>query len=248
MVSCKTRGEVELLRKAGQVVGKTIEELKKYVKPGITSFELDRIADEYIRSQGCTPAFFRLYDFPGHICISFNEEVVHGIPSKRVLKEGDIISLDVGATFKGWNGDSAVTLPVGKVSPVAEKLLKVTQGSMYAGIEMMRLGNHLYDISAAVHSYIERNGFSVVTQYVGHGIGRQVHEDPQLPNFRQATRGMALRRGMCLAIEPMVNVGTPETVIMPDKWTVVTKDGKLSAHFEHSVAITDGEPIILTAP
>lgn len=248
MVSCKTKGEVEHLRRAGQVVGKTIEELKKYVKPGITSLELDRIADEYIRSQGCTPAFFRLYDFPGHICISFNEEVVHGIPSKRVLKEGDIISLDVGATYKGWNGDSAVTLPVGKVSPVAEKLLRITQGSMYAGIEQMRLGNHLYDISAAVHSYIEKNGFSVVTQYVGHGIGRKVHEDPQLPNFRQATRGMSLRRGMCLAIEPMVNVGTPETVILPDKWTVITKDGKLSAHFEHSVAITDGEPIILTAP
>jgi methionyl aminopeptidase len=248
MVSCKTKGELEMMRKAGQVVGKAIQELKKYVKPGITALELDHIADEYIRSQDCTPAFFRLYDFPGHICISFNEEVVHGIPGKRVLKDGDIIKLDVGATYKGWNGDGAATFAVGKVSEVAEKLLRVTEASMYAGIEQMRLGNHLYDISEAVHDYVEKNGFTVVTQYVGHGIGRQVHEDPQLPNFRQKTRGMALRKGLCLAIEPMVNVGTPDTEILPDKWTVVTKDGKLSAHFESSVAITDGEPLVLTAP
>ena len=248
MVSCKTKGEVEMMRKAGQVVGKAIQELKKHVKPGITALDLDHIADEYIRSQDCTPAFFRLYDFPGHICISFNEEVVHGIPSKRILKDGDIIKLDVGATYKGWNGDGAATFAVGKVSEEAEKLLKVTEASMYAGIEQMRLGNHLYDISEAVHDYVEKNGFTVVTQYVGHGIGRKVHEDPQLPNFRQKTRGMALRKGLCLAIEPMVNVGTPETEVRADKWTVVTKDGKLSAHFENSVAITDGEPLVLTAP
>ena len=247
MVSCKTKGELELMRQAGQVVGRAIEELKKHVKPGITALELDRIADDFIRSQGCTPAFFRLYDFPGHICISFNEEVVHGIPGKRVLKEGDIITFDVGATYKGWNGDAAATVPVGKVSEQAQKLLKVTEASMYAGIEQARLGNHLYDISNAIADCIERNGFSIVTQYVGHGIGRKVHEDPQVPNFRQPSRGMSLRRGMCLAIEPMVNVGTADTEILADKWTVVTKDHKLSAHFEHSIAVTDGEPIILTA-
>jgi len=236
------------MRKAGQVVGQTIQELQKHVRPGITALELDKIADDYIRSQGCTPAFKGLYGFPGSICISFNEEIVHGIPGKRVLKEGDIISLDVGATYKGWNGDGAATFPVGKVSSQAEKLLKVTEKATMIGIDQIRLGHHLYDISNAIHDYVEENGFSVVTQYVGHGIGRKVHEDPQVPNFRQQTRGLALRRGMCLAVEPMVNVGTYETVVKPDKWTVVTKDGSLSAHFEHSIAVTDGDPLILTLP
>lgn len=236
------------MRRAGQVVGETIVELSKHVRPGITALELDKIAEEFIRSKGCTPAFKGLYDFPGSVCISFNEEVVHGIPGKRVLKEGDIISLDVGATYKGWNGDAAATFPVGKVSAQAEKLLKVTERATYLGIEQMRLGKHLYDISSAIHDYVEENGFSVVTQYVGHGIGRKVHEDPQVPNFRQKTRGLPLRKGMCLAIEPMVNVGTYETVLKPDKWTVVTKDGALSAHFEHSIAVTDGDPLILTLP
>lgn len=248
MISCKTKGEVELMRKAGQVVGQTIQELQKHVRPGITALELDQIADDYIRSKGCTPAFKGLYGFPGSICISFNEEIVHGIPGKRVLKEGDIISLDVGATYKGWNGDAAATFPVGKVSGQAEKLLKVTEKATMLGIDQIRLGHHLYDISNAIHDYVEENGFSVVTQYVGHGIGRKVHEDPQVPNFRQQTRGLALRRGMCLAVEPMVNIGTYETVVKPDKWTVVTKDGSLSAHFEHSIAVTDGDPLILTLP
>ncbi len=248
MISCKTKNEIELMRRAGQVVGKTIEELRKHVRPGITALELDAIAEDYIRSQGCTPAFKGLYSFPGSVCISFNEEVVHGIPGKRVLKDGDIISLDVGATYKGWNGDAAATFAVGKISPQAEKLLNVTRQATMCGIEQMRLGKHLYDISRAIHDYVERNGFSVVTQYVGHGIGRKVHEDPQVPNFRQDKPGIPLRRGMCLAIEPMVNLGTYETVVMPDKWTVVTKDGALSAHFEHSIAVTDGAPLILTLP
>ena len=248
MISCKTKSEIELMRKAGEVVGKTIEELQKHVKPGITALELDKIAEDFIRSHGCTPAFKGLYDFPGSICISFNEEVVHGIPGKRVLKEGDIISLDVGATYKGWNGDAAATFPVGKVSTQAEKLLKVTREATMRGIDQMRLGNFLYDISNAIHEYVEESGFSVVTQYVGHGIGRKVHEDPQVPNFRQSRRGLPLRRGMCLAVEPMVNIGTYETVVKPDKWTVVTKDGSLSAHFEHSIAVTDGDPFILTLP
>ncbi len=248
MISCKTRGEIDLMRRAGQVVGKTIQELQKHVKPGITALELDKIAEDYIRSQGCTPAFKGLYGFPGSVCISFNEEVVHGIPNKRVLKEGDIISLDVGATYKGWNGDAAATFGVGKISPQAEKLLKVTHDATMLGIEQMRLGNYLHDISSAIHEHVEAHGLSVVTQYVGHGIGRKVHEDPQVPNFRQPARGFPLRRGMCLAVEPMVNIGTYETVVKPDKWTVVTKDGSLSAHFEHSIAVTDGAPFILTLP
>ncbi len=248
MVSCKTKGELDMMRRAGQVVGLAIEHTGKYIKPGITSGELDKIAEDFIRSQGCEPAFQGLYGFPGAICISFNEEVVHGIPGKRVLKEGDIITLDVGATYKGWNGDAAATFAVGRVSAEAEKLMKVTERATYLGIEQMRRGNHLHDISGAIHDYVERQGFSVVTQYVGHGIGRKVHEDPQVPNFRQQSRGMSLRKGMCLAIEPMVNVGTYETLVKEDKWTVVTKDGALSCHFEHSAAVTDGDPIILTLP
>jgi methionyl aminopeptidase len=248
MVSCKTRGELALMQHAGQVVGQTLEELAKYVRPGVTSGELDKIAEDFIRAKGCEPAFKGLYGFPGSICISFNEEVVHGIPGKRVLKEGDIVSFDVGATYKGWNGDGAATFPVGKVSAQAEKLLKVTKEATIIGIKQMRMGCHLFDISSAIHDYVESHGFSVVTQYVGHGIGRKVHEDPQVPNFRQPTRGMSLRRGMCLAIEPMVNIGTYETVVKEDKWTVVTKDGELSCHFEHSAAVTDGDPLILTLP
>ncbi len=248
MVSCKTRGEIELMRKAGQVVGQAIEVLARHIKPGITSGELDIIAEEFIRSKGMEPAFKGLYGFPGSVCISFNEEVVHGIPGKRVLKEGDIISFDVGATYKGWNADAAATYPVGQISAQARKLIDVTREATLIGIGEMRTGQHLYDISAVIHDYVERQGFSVVTQYVGHGIGRKVHEDPQVPNFRQNSRGMAFRKGMCLAIEPMVNVGTYETVVKEDKWTVVTKDGALSCHFEHSAAVTDGEPLILTLP
>lgn len=248
MMSCKTKAEVELMRVAGKVVGQCIEMLSKQIRPGITSKELDVMAEEFIRSKGCTPAFKGLYGFPGSVCISFNEEVVHGIPGSRVLKEGDLISLDVGATFKGWNADAAATFPVGEVTAEAAKLVEVTREATYIGIDQMRQKNHLYDISNAIHEYVDKFGFSVVTQYVGHGIGRRVHEDPQVPNFRQPVRGMSLRKGMCLAIEPMVNVGTYETEVKPDKWTVVTKDGALSCHFEHSAAVTDGDPLILTLP
>jgi methionyl aminopeptidase len=248
MVSCKTKGEIDLMRQAGKVVGQTIEEVSKYVRPGITSGELDKIGEEFIRSKGMIPAFKGLYGFPGSICISFNEEVVHGIPGQRVLQEGDIISLDVGATYKGWNADGAATFPVGKISQQAQNLIDVTREATFIGISQMKLGNHLYDISGAIHDYVEKQGYSIVTQYVGHGIGRRVHEDPQVPNFRQPSRGMGLRKGMCLAVEPMVNLGTFETVVKEDKWTVVTKDGALSCHWEHSSAITDGEPLILTLP
>jgi methionyl aminopeptidase len=248
MISTKTKGELDLMRQAGQVVGQTIEEVSKYIKPGITTGELDKIGEEFIRSRGMIPAFKGLYGFPGSICISLNEEVVHGIPGGRVLKEGDIVTLDVGATYKGWNGDGAATFPVGQISEEAQNLIKVTREATYIGIDQMRLGNHLYDISNAIHDYVEKQGYSVVTQYVGHGIGRKVHEEPQVPNFRQPVRGMQLKKGMCLAVEPMVNVGGAETVMLADQWTVVTKDGKLSCHWEHSAAITDGAPLILTLP
>ncbi|HEX2915051.1 MAG TPA: type I methionyl aminopeptidase [Chloroflexia bacterium] len=248
MISTKTKSEIEMMRKAGQVVGQTIELLARNMKPGITSGELDQIAEDFIRSQDCIPAFKGLYDFPNSILTSFNEEVVHGIPGKRVLQEGDIVSFDVGAAYKGWNADSAATFPVGKVTEQAQKLINVTRKAMLLGISQMKLGNHLYDISNSINDYVESQGFSVVRDYVGHGIGRKVHEDPQVPNFRQPVRGMSLRKGMCLAVEPMVNVGSHETVMLEDGWTVVTKDGKLSCHFEHSAAITDGEPLILTLP
>ena len=248
MISCKTKNEIALMRQAGSVVGQAIEMLAKQVRPGITSGELDKMAEEFIRSKGCAPAFKGLYGFPGSVCISFNEEIVHGIPGKRVLKEGDIISFDVGAAYKGWNADAAATFPVGKVTAEAERLLKITHEATLLGIEQMRMGKHLYDISDAVQNHAERNGYSVVRQYVGHGIGRKVHEDPQVPNYRQGNRGMALRKGMCLAVEPMLNVGTFDTEVLEDKWTVVTKDGSLSCHFEHSAAVTDGDPIILTLP
>ncbi len=248
MIGTKTKGEIDLMRQAGRVVGQTIEEVSRYIKPGITSGELDKIGEEFIRSRGMIPAFKGLYGFPGSICISFNEEVVHGIPGDRVLKEGDIISLDVGATYKGWNADGAATFGVGKISEEAERLLKVTREATYIGIDQMRLGHYLYDISNAIHDYVEKQRYSIVTQYVGHGIGRKVHEEPQVPNFRQPVRGMQLKKGMCLAVEPMVNVGGPETVVQPDEWTVVTKDGTLSCHWEHSAAITDGDPLILTLP
>lgn len=247
MVSCKTRNEIELMRRAGQVVARTLEELKRQTRPGMTALELDGIADECIRSQGCTPAFFKLYDFPQSICISFNEEVVHGIPSRRVLKEGDIISYDVGATCRGWNADAAVTVGVGKISAEAEQLVRVTEKSLRCGIAQMRLGKHLHDVSAAVHDCVEGFGYGVVRECFGHGIGRKVHEDPQVPNFRQPNRGMALRKGMCLAVEPMITQGSDHIYTKPDKWTIVTTDGKLSAHFEHTIVVTDGEPYVLTA-
>lgn len=246
MVSCKTQAEIELMRKAGRVVAGVIETLHKYTEPGITSEELDNIAGDYIRSHECTPAFLNLYGFPKNICISFNEEVVHGIPGQRVLKEGDIITYDVGATYKGWNADGAATFPVGKVSPQVAKLLEVAQNARQMGIEQARLGNYVHDISGAVHDYVSKAGFGILADYGGHGIGRKVHEDPDVPNVRQSYRGLRLRRGMCLAIEPLVTLGSPEVFVKADKWTVATKDGKFSAQFEHTIAVTDGEPEILT--
>jgi methionyl aminopeptidase len=235
------------MRQAGRIVAQTLDALKQIVKPGVTTYELDQLAQTIITQNGAKPTFKGYRGFPASICASINCEVVHGIPNRaRVLNAGDIISIDVGATLKGLVGDAAVTLPVGRVSERAQRLLEATAGALSVAIAQCRAGNHLEDISGAIQDYAETRGYSVVREYVGHGVGRQMHEDPQIPNYRQGKRGPQLKPGMTLALEPMINEGVAETRVLRDKWTVVTKDGKLSAHFEHTVVITDGEPDILT--
>jgi methionyl aminopeptidase len=246
MITCKSEKELTYMRDAGRIVGRTLEEMKKAAKVGVSTRELDRLAEDFILKAGGTPAFKGLYGFPCSICASINEEVVHGIPSLRKLENGDIISIDVGAEINGYFGDSAVTLPVGDVSREALDLIKVTEECLYRGIEQARDGNRLYDISHAVQTWAEDHGYGVVRDYVGHGIGTKMHEDPQVPNFGRPGRGPRLKAGMTLAIEPMINMGTHEVRTISNNWTVVTQDGKLSAHFEHTVAITDNEPEILT--
>lgn len=234
------------MRDAGKIVARTLDEIKQAVCPGVTTQELDDIAEKLIARQGAIPAFKGYHGFPACICASVNEEVVHGIPGLRKLKDGDIISIDVGAVINGYYGDSALTLPVGSVSAEAARLLEVTEESLYKGIEQAKDGNRLSDISHAVQSHVEAQGFSVVRDYVGHGIGSSMHEEPQVPNFGRPGRGPRLRPGMTLAIEPMVNTGGYEVRTLLDNWTVVTKDSSLSAHFEHTIAITDTGPEILT--
>jgi len=235
------------MREAGQIAAETLEVLREQVQPGVSTAELDALAHTFITQRNALPTFMGYRGFPASICTSINEQVVHGIPSKKVvLKEGDIISIDVGATFKGFVGDAAATFAVGKVSDTAQRLMEATQGALMAGVAQARAGKYLDDISGAIQDYAEARGFSVVREYVGHGVGRAMHEEPQIPNYRQGKRGPQLKPGMTLAIEPMVNAGVWQTRTLRDKWTVVTKDGKLSAHFEHTVAVTDGEPEILT--
>ena len=235
------------MRDAGRIAAETLNAVRERVQPGITTADLDAIAYSIITKRGAKPSFKGYHGFPASICSSLNEQVVHGIPSRKVtLKEGDIISIDIGATYKGYVGDTAATFPVGQVSDNAKRLMQTTQEALVVGIAAARGGNHLDDISGAIQDYAESRGYSVVRQYVGHGVGRQMHEDPQIPNYRQGKRGPLLKPGMTLAIEPMVNDGVAETRTLKDKWTVVTEDGKLSAHFEHSIAITEGEPEILT--
>jgi len=246
MITCKSERELMYMREAGKVAAEALAKLASAVRPGVTTKELDRLAEEYIRSCGARPAFKGLYGFPATICSSVNEEVVHGIPGLRKLENGDIISIDIGTEVNGYFGDSAVTLPVGIVSDEALRLIKVTEESFYAGIAKARVGNRLSDISSAIQKYVEDRGFSVVRDYVGHGIGSSMHEEPQVPNFGKPGRGPRLQAGMTLAIEPMVNMGTYEVRTLPDNWTVVTKDRKLSSHFEHTIAITDSEPEVLT--
>lgn len=246
MIILKSEREINYLRDAGRIVAETHVEVKKAVKPGVTTLDLDRIAEEYIISRGAIPAFKGYHGFTGNICSSVNEEVVHGIPGLRKLKTGDNISIDIGAVINGYNGDAAITVPVGEVDAEVQKLLDVTEESLYKGIEQAVIGNRLSDISHAIQNHVEQYGFGVVRDYVGHGIGRSMHEDPQVPNYGNPGRGPRLKAGMTLAIEPMVNLGTHEVKTLDDGWTVVTLDGKRSAHFEHSIAITDGKPEILT--
>ena len=227
-------------------MAETLALIREQAKPGITTLELDRTAEEYIRAQGAVPAFKGYNGFPATLCTSVNEQVVHGIPGLRSLESGDIISIDCGALIDGYFGDAAVTLPIGEVGEDLQKLLKVTEESLFLGIAQAKLGNRLYDVSYAVQTHVEANGFSVVRDYVGHGIGRAMHEDPQIPNFGKPGRGPRLEVGMALAIEPMVNMGTYEVQTLKDHWTVVTKDSRSSAHFEHTVAITENGPEILT--
>ena len=248
MIQLKSAREIDLMAQGGKILGATIEMLRGAVRPGITTGELDRIAEAFIRGhEGAVPAFKGLYGFPGSICASVNQEIVHGIPSKkRVLNEGDIISIDVGVGYKGYVTDSATTVPVGAISAEAQRLLDVTKGALDAGIAAAVIGNHVGDIGAAVQAVVERAGFSVVRDLVGHGIGVEFHEEPQVPNYGKPKRREKLVPGLTLAIEPMVNIGGPATKTLGDRWTIVTLDGSLSAHFEHTVAIAEGGPLVLT--
>ena len=247
MIVLKSSRELALMRRAGYIVACVLERFREVVRPGITTAELEEIASQLIERKGGIPSFKGYRGFPAAICTSINEEIVHGIPSpKRVLKEGDIISLDVGAIYRGYHGDAAITLPVGTVGKEVQRLLEVTHGALKAGIAQSHVGQRVGDISAAIQRYAEANGFNVVREYTGHGIGQQMHEEPQIPNFGPPNRGPRLRPGMTFALEPMVTVGDWRTRTLSNGWTVVTADGSLSAHFEHTIAVTDGEPEILT--
>lgn len=246
MITCKSEQELGYMRDAGKVVARTLDEIEKAVKPGVTTKELDQIAENFLEKVGAKPAFKGYYGFPACICASINEQVVHGIPGLRKLENGDIISIDFGAVINGYYGDSAVTIPVGEVSQEAKDLMDVTRKSLETGIEKAIAGNRLSDISHSIQTFVEENGFSVVRDYVGHGVGSQMHEEPQVPNFGNPGRGPRLKPGITLAIEPMVNAGTYEVKTLEDNWTVETIDHRLSAHFEHTVAITDRGPEILT--
>jgi len=248
MITIKSPREIETMARAGHIVAETLELMRRTVRPGISTAELDTVAEEFIRSHpGARPSFKGLYGFPKTLCTSINEEIVHGIPSsRRVLREGNLVSIDVGVQLDGLHADSATTIPVGEVSPEATRLLQVTQHCLEVGIAEARAGNHVGDIGHAVQQVAESAGFGVVRELVGHGIGTQFHEEPQVPNHGHPRRGPRLLEGMTIAIEPMITAGHYTTRTLPDKWTVVTADGSLSAHFEHTVAITTGEPRILT--
>lgn len=246
MIILKSNDEITLMKKAGKIVGETLLLLEKEVKPGVTTAELDMMAEEFITKHGAKPSFKGLYGFPSSLCISVNEQVIHGFPGAYVLNEGDIVSVDCGACINGFHGDAARTFPVGNISKEAQRLIDVTRDSFFKGIEYAKVGNRLSDISHEIQSYVEAAGFSVVRDFVGHGIGRNVHEDPNVPNFGKSGRGPKLQEGMVLAIEPMVNSGTYKVKTLKDGWTVVTADNSLSAHYENTVAILSDGPEILT--
>ena len=252
MINTKSKSEIEKMKASGKIVAGVLEQIEKNIFPGISTKELDRIATNYIIRSGAFPSFLGVPNyyggikFPGAICASVNGEVIHGIPDGRVLKEGDIISVDVGAYYNGFHGDAARTFPVGKVSDEASKLIEVTKQSFFEGLKFVKPNNRVSDISGAIEDYVVSFGYSVVKEYTGHGIGRELHEDPEVPNYRTNRRGHRLAAGMAIAIEPMVNQGTDEISLAGNKWTVYTKDGKLSAHYENTVIVTDDEPLIVT--
>lgn len=246
MVVLKSKDEIKIMKDAGKIVAEVHALMQEKITPGITTLELDHVAEKHIKKYGAKPSFKGYRGFPASICASINEQVVHGIPGIKRVEDGDIISIDVGAEYKGYHGDAAKTYPVGNVDEELEELIEVTKNSLYKGIEKAVVGNRLSDISHAVQTYVEERGFSVVRNFVGHGIGSVMHEEPQVPNFGPPNRGLRLKEGLTLAIEPMVNMGTWEVNTLDDDWTVVTKDRKPSAHYEHSIAITENGPVILT--
>lgn len=247
MITIKNEHEIEIMSKAGRITALALDAVRKAVKPGISTLELDKIAYDVILSYDAIPAFLNYRGYPNSICASINDEIVHGIPSAdRTLKRGDIVSIDVGAVFGGYVGDSADTVPVGEISPKAQDLIETTKQSFFAGVEFCREGFRLQDISHAVQTTAEAKGYGVVRDFVGHGIGSKMHEEPSVPNYGKPGKGVRLQKGMVIAIEPMINEGTYEVIVMPDGWTAKTADGKLSAHYEHTVAITDGGPRLLT--
>ncbi|MEW5873265.1 MAG: type I methionyl aminopeptidase [Chloroflexota bacterium] len=250
-VIVKSKAELDLMRQAGRVNALALATVRDLIKPGITTGELDAAAEAFIRGHGGVPIFKGYpgpYPYPATLNVSINEELVHGIPGKRKIKDGDIVSVDCGTLLNGFVGDSAFTMGVGEISPEAKRLIEVTEQALQIGISQMRPGNHTGDISAAIQQYAESHGYQVTREYTGHGVGRQMHEGPQVPNYGTPGRGIMLRPGMTIALEPMVLIGTSKTRVLADQWTVVSADGSLTAHFEHSVAVTDGEPMILTLP
>jgi len=244
----KSKEEITLMREAGRAVAQVLEILKEEIKPGVVGKRLDDVVRREFARRGVTPTFLDYHGYPARVCVSVNDEVVHGIPNSRPFEEGDVVSIDLGATYKGFVGDAAITVCVGRVSPEAERLVRITEEALWEGIRAARVGVRLGEVSAAVQARAEQNGFSVVREYVGHGIGREMHEDPQVPNFGRSEQGPLLQEGMVLAIEPMVTAGDWRTKRDADNWTVRTLDGSLAAHFEHTVAITDGEAEVLTLP
>ena len=248
MITLKSAHEIELMRRAGKITAAARALARDMVKPGVTTAQIDKAVFQFIEDQGATPSFLHYNGYPASVCVSVNDEIIHGIPGKRVLKEGDIVSVDVGAFIGGFHGDCAGTYPCGQVSDEALRLIRVTQQSFFEGMKYAREGYRLSDISAAVQAYVEANGFSVVREYVGHGVGRQMHEAPEVPNYGKPGHGPRLLRGMTIAVEPMVNAGTAAIRQMPDGWTVRTADGKNAAHYENTVLITAGEPELLTDP
>ena len=246
MIIYKNAEEIELMREAAQVVSRTLGILAKEIKPGVTPLALDKIAEEYIRDQGAIPGFLGLYDFPNTLCMSLNEAVVHGIPTDQPLEDGDIISVDCGAILNEYYGDHAYTFEVGEVDPEIKKLLEVTKECLQIGIDNTRVGNRIEDIGFHIQQHAEKHGYGVVRELVGHGLGKEMHEDPQVPNYGKRGRGKKIKNGLTIAIEPMINMGTEKINQLDDKWTIVTADGKPSAHFEHDVAVVNGKPLILS--